>query len=267
MLRDKGFAVPRGDPPELYGAGKGLLSAVIAATLWADKRYWRDGVTPDGTVDTRTWRAISSKRVVSLRLRASLRGRSRRIAGRILRGGRSGVTLKIVDYRNGKNGAPHHPSRRWGTRSVQMLKGVLGHHTGGPASFFADARFHVFSSYLTSGGAPGLAYPLTVDLDGEIGVWANPADLTWHARGANTRWLGAVMRGNLDAGPPTLEQRIAMAELLKRLGDGTFKVGNETWPKLPTGTIHRLATPTSCPGKHGEPLYRQWFRRFDENPV
>lgn len=262
LLRSKGFAVPAGAPPESYGdspSPRGLRSAVIVATLWADQRYWGDRAQfANGLVDDITWRAIASKRVVSERIFSNLIGTARQLARKPYS---RYPTLKVVDYRNGKNGAPTHPWRDWDKRGVAGLKPV-GHHTGGPASFMADASFHVNSNYLTAGGAPALAYHLTIDLDGEVGVWNNPEDYTWHARGGNASGVGISVRGNLNNGPMTRAQKIALKELIRQLDAGTFKVNGRTWgPKLPAngGRVHLDYGGTSCPGTYGVPVYRMLF--------
>lgn len=228
LLRDKGFVL---DVDGIFGPK--TLSATKAAQAWA-------AVTIDGVVGPITWNAVERKT------------RTRRpitvIRNTIL------ATPRIVDARNGKAGFPHHPYKTWRSRS--HVEAVVGHYTGGPASFVADANFHVKSSYLDAGGAPALAYHLGVDKDGTLFVFNDWQSITWHARSANTKGLGVVFRGGSEG--PTAAQAKTLRWLLRQIAAGTFQPvkAEPRWPKIAVTTTHRHITATSCPGERGEVFYR-----------
>lgn len=240
LLRRKGF--------EINATGrfdKRLRNATLVAQHWA-------GVPADGAVGPETWRAVRRKR------------RSRHPISTLL------ALLnrpRVIDARDGKAGFPRHPSRRWDSRRAQMIRGALGHYTGGQASFVADARFHVTSSYLTRGGAPAIAYTLGVDKDGTLYVFNDWRHVTWHCDGGqNTYWLGVVFRGAAEG--PTLAQRRTLTWLWRQLEAGTFQPtqAEPPWPRMRDTTVHRKVTATSCPGDRGEAFYRQVASRFVDRP-
>lgn len=215
--------------------GQKTQSATLAAQAWAN-------VLLDGLVGPITYREVKKKT------------RTKRPVS-VVRHNTPGVKPKIVDCRNGRNGFPQHRSRRWEKRRIDQIRAKLGHHTGGPGSFVADARFHVNADYLTKGGAPAIAYAIGVDLDGTILVFNDWNSVTWHCDGGhNTDTLGIVVRGNTDRGTLTRAQRRSLAWLWKALSNGDFGFG---YPKMPaTSTTHRHVNSTSCPGEPGEKLYR-----------
>jgi len=234
LLAAKGYALAvDGD------FGPKTENATKAAQSWA-------GVKMTGQVNAATWNAVAKKtrtmRPVTTTVNAA------KVA--------VGKTPKIIDARPGRGGFPDGPGT-WRNRGVPH--GKLGHHTGGPGSFVADARFHTQSSYLTAGGAPALAYHVGVDLDGTWFVFNMPDDLTWHCDGGqNQRWLGVVVRGHTDTTRMPLVQRRSLWVLWRRLRDGTFKPfkGEPAWPRLVPSTTHQHVSSTSCPGAVGEKFYR-----------
>ncbi len=159
-------------------------------------------------------------------------------------------TPKIIDVRNGGNGFP--TPRRWGKRPTVGLY-LVGHYTGGLATFQQDARYHQDGQ-----GWAYLSYHLGVDVDGNVLVINRPDDWTWHARGLNWRGVGLSFVGN-EAGP-NAAQRKALEWLIPRLLDGSFGYG---FPALNVMTTHRHAAAidpgyaTSCPGDNGEEFYRR----------
>lgn len=215
--------------------GSATEHATKVAQAWA-------GAAIDGIVGPETLRKVTTKRRTPRPV-----GVVRAVVGR----------PKIVDARHGQAGFPRHRSRRWGTRSKDAIVAKLGHYTGGPASFVADARFHVESNYLDQGGAPAIAYTLGVDKDGTLFVFNEWADVTWHCDGGhNTDTLGVVFRGAAEG--PTLAQRKTLRWLWDHLAAGTFKpfAGEAAWPRLVRSTTHRHVNSTSCPGEKGEAFYR-----------
>lgn len=221
--------------------GAKTLHATKAAQAWA-------GVTMDGIVGPRTWAGVAAK----MRTKRPL-SVVRALAGR----------PKIIDARNGRAGFPRHRYKQWGSRGPVEI--VVGHYTGGPASFQADARFHVFSDYLDEGGAPAIAYALGVDKDGALFVFNDWRAITWHVdAGKNTITLGVVFRGAAEG--PTLAQRKTLSWLWARLQAGTFQPvkGEPAWPQIAVTTTHRHVKATSCPGVLGERFYRSVATDFRE---
>lgn len=217
--------------------GKQTENATKAAQSWA-------GVRMDGVVGPVTWNAVARK----------TRTRRPRAVPRAVLG-----FPRVIDARHGRSGFPHHARLVWGTRPASLIEAVVGHHTGGPASFLADARFHVYSPYLSRAGAPAIAYTLGVDLDGTLFVFNEWRDVTWHCDGGkNTRTLGIVARGNTDATKMPLAQRRTLDRAIRQLAAGTFRpFRNEpAWPRINRLTTHRHIKATSCPGEVGEQFYR-----------
>lgn len=236
-LRAKGWtSVPRHGPFDAR-----LRTATRVAQMAA-------GVTADGVVGPITWKGVGKLKRQPPAPKPPAKWKPR-----------------VIDCRDGRQGFPRHASRRWGRRSILSLRHLCGHYTGNLSSFLADARFHVYSSYLTRGGAPAIAYTIGVERNGDIRVFNDWHDITWHCDGGkNTSTLGIVFLG--DARGPTTAQKRALKWLIPALRNGTFKVGRETWPRmnLPL-TSHRHITSTSCPGDKGERFFRS-LGRFDTNP-
>lgn len=173
--------------------------------------------------------------------------------------------LTVRDCRHGKAGFPIHTSKKWDTRSIVQIHSLLGHYTGNAIPFLADANFHVGTSYLAAGGAPGIAYTLGVNKNGEVDVFNDWFSITWHCDGGfNTATLGIVFQGGEEG--PNAAQKKALTLLVEALRAGTFAVGNETWPKMDLPlTTHRHVNTTSCPGTKGEAFYRS-LGRFTTTP-
>lgn len=232
-LRRKGFVV---DPHGPFD--RRLLNATLVAQRWA-------GVQADGLVGLKTWNAVGRKR----RTPRPVQTVKNRIANR----------PKIIDARNGKAGFPVNPRRSWSKRSRSAIVALVGHYTGGPASFLADAHFHVDTDYLDEGGAPAIAYHVGVDKDGTVFVFNNFDSVTWHCDGGrNTVTLGIVFRGGAEG--PSGAQRKSLEWVVKALTSGTFGYGYPAMPKLVT--THRHIRATSCPGEPGEAWYRKIAPRF-----
>jgi hypothetical protein len=172
----------------------------------------------------------------------------------------------VIDCRPGKRGYPKHATKTWGRRSILEIDYLLGHYTGNSTPFIGDARFHVGSDYLDEGGAPALAYTGGVEKNGDILVFNDWWDVTWHCDGGfNTRSLGFVFLGGEEG--PTPAQKKALQWLVTALRTGTFKLpGEAAWPAMNFPlTTHRHVRATSCPGAKGEAFYRT-LGRFTATP-
>lgn len=232
-LRRKGFVVAAEGAFDAK-----LLHATKVAQTWA-------GVPADGLVGPVTWAKVGAKT------------RTRRPI--VVIRNTVGKRPKIIDARTAASGFPRHPSRRWEKRSRGAIVAVLGHYTGGPASFLADARFHVTSSYLTVGGAPAIAYAIGVDRDGTVFVFNDFDDVTWHCDGGkNTVTLGIVGRAGSEGFSAVQEKSLKW--VVDSLVAGTFGYGYPAMPSLMT--THRHVKATSCPGERGEVTYRRIAHRF-----
>lgn len=238
LLRGKGFAL------DLDGVfGPKTLNATRVAQQWA-------GVKVDGIVGPVTWAAVTAK----------MRTPRKASAARAVLG-----FPRVIDARHGRAGFPHHATRTWEKRNAALIVAVCGHHTGGPASFVADAGFHVRSNYLTRGGAPAIAYCLGVDLDGTLFVFNDWDDITWHCDGGhNTDTLGVVARGNTDQTRMPLPQRRTLSRVLSQIEAGSFRPfrSEPAWPRIRVATTHRHVNATGCPGEVGESFYRAAAKRF-----
>lgn len=218
-----------------------LLTATKAAQLAA-------GVSVDGVVGPKTWNGVGKLPNVAAPPKPPVVAKP-----------------KVLDCRDGRRGYPKHPTKNWGTRSIVQIRFICGHYTGNSVPFLNDAKFHVGSDYLDEGGAPAIAYTVGVEKNGDVLVFNDWFDITWHCDGGmNTATLGIVFLGGEEG--PTDAQKRSLKYLVQAIREGTFKVGTEVWPKMDLPlTSHRHVRATSCPGTKGEAFYRT-LGRFDSSP-
>lgn len=166
--------------------------------------------------------------------------------------------MRFVDARNT---LPRHPSKRWRTRPVNRILGMVVHHTAGGDDPVATARYHTGPNHTDPTGMPGLAYTFFVRQIGEI-VWANDLESsTWSQGGknghpdvdadgdvdgddgkgaANDRFVGIVLGGNFDSihnptgRQPTLQQVHALLTLIAHI------TGAAEDPRLPPSLFKAL---------------------------
>lgn len=235
-LRRKGFEVAAKGRFDLA-----LRNATMVAQAWA-------GVAGDGLVGPVTWTAVGAKQG-GAGLIPSLQNLAR---------------PRVLDCRYGRNGYPIHHSKRWATRDASQITMKVGHYTGGPASFLADASFHVRSGYLDDGGAPAIAYHLGVDKDGTLLVFNHWNVVVWHCDGGrNTDTLGIVFRGASEG--PNAAQKRTLRWLWRQLEGGAFQPfkSEPPWPRVVRSSTHRHIRSTSCPGEKGEAFYLSISARFE----
>lgn len=186
--------------------------------------------------------------------------------------------MRFVDARTT---LPRHPSKRWRTRPVNRILGMVVHHTAGGDDPTATARYHVGPNHTAPDGMPGLAYTFFVRQNGEI-VWANDLESsTWSQGGknghpdvdgdgdvdgddgkgaANDRFLGIVCGGNFDSQynptgqQPTAQQIHALLCLTLHLTGAVedHRIPGELFGALPCGPhdvyAHADFGKPACPG-------------------
>lgn len=92
----------------------------------------------------------------------------------------------------------HHPTKRYGTRSISSIDGIVIHCSGtvtGRAASFA--RYHVDNL-----GWPGIGYAIVIDADG-IHQTQELTTISYHLSLHNTHKIGICHTGNFDLRPPT----------------------------------------------------------------
>jgi len=138
--------------------------------------------------------------------------------------------LKFLDARKT---LPRHATKRFGSRDVSQIAGIVVHQTAGGDSVTGTARYHVEPNHVSSNGCPGLLYTFFIRMDGEI-WWANDLDAeTWSQGGRgspvpgtdpNKNFLAVVLGGDFDGpdykgddGHPTVHQLHALLCLTQHL--------------------------------------------------
>ena len=123
--------------------------------------------------------------------------------------------LRVVDLR-GK--LPVHQSKKWGTRPVAGIKGIVFHHGATDASFAGVSNYHVGPNHISQSGLPSISYSLGIDVDGAVSI-LNDFNCRTYSHGSrkhpgdeNSDFLGILVRGNLwsqwnpEGHDPTPEQ-------------------------------------------------------------
>lgn len=146
--------------------------------------------------------------------------------------------------------------KRWGSREVNKLEGLVIHQALGDGSIEGLAKYHTSTkSHLYAGGVESLAYTIAIRKNGQIGLCNDLSKATWSQgfRGIdgdeNRKYISVLVEGYLNyngcensgAGEPTEEQLISLLMLwgyCKRLWhwDGDAIYGHYFFGK------------SSCPG-------------------
>jgi hypothetical protein len=118
------------------------------------------------------------------------------------------VKMKITDLRGT---LPVHPTRLFGRRRLEEIRGVVFHQVLGDYPVEGVAAYHVSKEcHIAPGhGCPGICYVLFVDTDGTVYQVNDFEAVTWSQGGtgtppplpmtkANTSYLAVVFRGDFD---------------------------------------------------------------------
>lgn len=127
---------------------------------------------------------------------------------------------------------PHHASKRWPKRSMELLQGITVHHFASEAPIVNQALYHV-----NAHGWVGLAYTVVIR-DGQIYQTNYLDDRTTHASGGNDISWGVCIGGDLSKRSMTDFERRALSGVciaLKELKEGLWVKG------------HNQISRTSCP--------------------
>lgn len=119
------------------------------------------------------------------------------------------IPIKFID---GREILPRHATRRFATRNVSGIEGIVTHHTAGSGSPADVAAYHVGKNHVCKSGCPGPLYTFMIYLakSGDAATaevwWANDLDAMTFSQGghgsplpgtkANVNFLGVCMVGN-----------------------------------------------------------------------
>ncbi len=137
---------------------------------------------------------------------------------------------------------PRHGTKKYSSRSPDLIREVIVHHSGVQCppgaellQIMAIARYHVEQR-----GWPGIAYHYVVGKSGDVYKTQPNTLVTYHAQGRNITSLGVCVLGNFTVEDPTQEQIRSLRELLETLTSGAY----------PGAVVlyHRDVSKTVCPG-------------------
>ena len=118
------------------------------------------------------------------------------------------------------NKLPTHPTKTWGRRTLDRIDTLIVHQaatkaTGSNNYIESIARYHTTPTsdrnkngkidawernHLSAEGAPGICYHFVISRSGKIFQCNKLSNVTWHAKGWNTRSIGVLICGDF-AGP------------------------------------------------------------------
>ena len=133
---------------------------------------------------------------------------------------------------------PHHPTKRYQTRTTETITGIVLHHSAVAATISADriATFNVENNDL-----PGIGYHFFIRADGAIQQTNHLTTIAYHAGQHNATSIGVALAGDFDDAVPTNAQIVAGGHLIAWLIDSL---------DLPLNALqeHKTFANTSCPG-------------------
>ncbi len=151
--------------------------------------------------------------------------------------------LRMQTFIDARNILVKHETKKFRTRDLSQIKGVVVHHTAGGDDPFKTARYHVGPNHVSDTGCPGLLYTLFIKQSGEI-YWANDLEaVTWSQGGrgspieganANSDFLAIVCGGDFTNGGPSIQQTYSLLRLILHLTGEQ----NDVW--LPTALFGKL---------------------------
>ena len=170
-----------------------------------------------------------------------------------------------------------HPSKRFNSRPVDQIVGIVVHQTAGRDNPFGTAKYHVGKNHVSETGCPGLLYTFFIRQNGEI-HWANDLDAeTWSQGGRGTpvpgtqpnkHFLSVVLGGDFngagghigDDGHPTAHQIHALLCLTQHLTGGhkSPAIPSELFAALSCSSAalygHQNFGKPACPGVTGQAI-------------
>jgi hypothetical protein len=140
---------------------------------------------------------------------------------------------------------PRHPTKRYSTRSLSEIEGLVVHHFGSLSTVENVAAYHV------SKGWPGIGYHFVVERDGVIKQTNYLTWVSYHVGDPNRKTIGMALNGGFMTSPPPQKQLDSARWLVSHIKsleniNITKEAGHGQYPG---GTL------TACPGA----TWPQWL--------
>jgi N-acetylmuramoyl-L-alanine amidase len=139
-----------------------------------------------------------------------------------------------------------HPTKKYTTRPLSQINGIVIHHYAVVATPQAVASYHVNTL-----GWPGIGYHFAIEPDGKIQQTNKLETISYHVGNPNWRTIGIALNGNFMINPPTqkaLDSARWLTNYIRNLPAITIKdqFGHGQFPG---------GTATACPGA----TWPQWI--------
>lgn len=132
---------------------------------------------------------------------------------------------------------PVHEERVYATREIDIIKGVVFHHT----ATSGVTLNRIALSHIRDRNWPGIAYHIAIGWDGKIYLLHDLTTISFHTANHNRRNVGIALIGNYHQRDLTPEMKASILKVLSWLGE---QVEVEyIW-------LHRDTKPTACPGDY-----------------
>jgi N-acetylmuramoyl-L-alanine amidase len=119
----------------------------------------------------------------------------------------------VAVFRDVRNKLKKHPSKRYSTRSLGVIKHIVVHHSltkSGSAEAYAN--YHV-----NTNGWPGIGYHFHIAKDGSVD-WTNSLEtISYHVGNSNRTSVGIVLTGDFRTEKPTAAQMHSLVLLIQYL--------------------------------------------------
>ena len=111
------------------------------------------------------------------------------------------------------NSLEWHPTKKWAKRTIDKIDTILVHQAGMVATVEGINKYHITPTsdqdndgviegwernHLSDTGAPHICYHFVIDRSGKVYQTNRITDVTWHAKGYNTKGIGILVNGNFD---------------------------------------------------------------------